>query len=102
VNPPPLDGLDEADVLLPWLPTLITTLRDQARELVPVLVREAGRTFPASLPSVDAWVPPWSTPPVPDSPAGPAAAPAGPVADLLAGYPAACDAVAALLVASGG
>jgi hypothetical protein len=25
-----------------------------------VLVREAGRTFPASLAAVDAWVPPWS------------------------------------------
>src|SRR4029453_5542170 len=33
-------------VLLPWLPTLITTLRAQAAELVPVLTREAGRTFP--------------------------------------------------------
>ena len=33
-------------VLLPWLPTLITTLKEQAAELVPVLVREAGRTFP--------------------------------------------------------
>ena len=48
-------------VLLPWLPTLITTLRDQAGELVPVLVREAGRTFPATLPAVDAWVPPWTS-----------------------------------------
>ncbi|GAA3235327.1 DUF5682 family protein [Dactylosporangium siamense] len=47
-------------VLLPWLPTLITTLRDQAGELVPVLIREAGRTFPATLPAVDAWVPPWT------------------------------------------
>ncbi|WP_327007803.1 DUF5682 family protein [Dactylosporangium sp. NBC_01737] len=47
-------------VLLPWLPTLITTLRDQAAELVPVLIREAGRTFPATLPAVDAWVPPWA------------------------------------------
>jgi Family of unknown function (DUF5682) len=89
-------------VLLPWLPTLITTLRDQAHELVPVLVREAGRTFPASLASVDAWVPPWSAP----AAAGPArsapptvtvAAPAGPVAELLATHPIAGDAVAALL-----
>ncbi|MEV8635788.1 hypothetical protein AB0395_29440 [Streptosporangium sp. NPDC051023] len=91
-------------VLLPWLPKLITTLRDQAHELVPVLVREAGRTFPADLASVDAWVPPWSAPSAPGGrgrtavvPAGGAPAAGGPVADLLAGHPAACDAVAALL-----
>lgn len=84
-------------VLLPWLPTLITTLRDQAQELVPVLVREAGRTFPASLASVDAWMPPWSTPAVPEARAGPVAARPGPVADLLADHPIACGAVAELL-----
>jgi Family of unknown function (DUF5682) len=84
-------------VLLPWLPTLITALRDQARELVPVLVREAGRTFPANLPSVDAWVPPWSTLAALEAPAGQVAAPPGPVADLLAGHPTACDAVSVLL-----
>ena len=33
-------------VLLPWLPTLITTLRSRGAELVPVLIREAGRIFP--------------------------------------------------------
>lgn len=52
-------------VLLPWLPTLIATLRGQAAELVPVLVREAGRTFPGSLAAVDAWVPPWAAPGAP-------------------------------------
>ncbi|MFC4564939.1 hypothetical protein ACFO4E_24025 [Nocardiopsis mangrovi] len=88
-------------VLLPWLPTLITTLREHAQEMVPVLIREAGRTFPASLPAVDAWVPPWAAEPEPVRPAAPAA-PAGPVADLLAGNPAACDAVAALLGCDGG
>ncbi|MGV9770867.1 hypothetical protein [Streptosporangium sp. NPDC003464] len=89
-------------ILLPWLPTLITTLRDQAPELVPVLVREAGRTFPASLASVDTWVPPWAARAVPQAPAGRVAAPAGPVTGLLAGHPAACDAVAALLGCDGG
>ncbi|MFG2085410.1 DUF5682 family protein [Spirillospora sp. NPDC048824] len=81
-------------VLLPWLPQLITTLRKHARELVPVLVREAARTFPATLDGVDSWVPPWER-----STAAPPAAPAasGPVSALLAGNPAACDAVAALL-----
>lgn len=91
-------------VLLPWLPRLITTLRDQAQELVPVLVREAGRTFPASLASVDAWVSPWSAAEAPSAgpaqPAAPAvtvAPPARPVAELLAAHPMAGDAVAALL-----
>ncbi|MGB2571220.1 hypothetical protein ACPFP2_22635 [Micromonospora citrea] len=82
-------------VLLPWLPTLITTLRDQGPELVPLLVREAGRTFPGTLPALDAWVPPWIAP-APAVPATPAVA-AGPVAALLAAHPEPVDAVAALL-----
>ncbi|KAB2350891.1 DUF5682 family protein [Actinomadura rudentiformis] len=82
-------------VLLPWLPKLITTLRDQAHELVPVLVREAGRTFPATLAAVDSWVPPWTSKPRP--PSSPASIQvAGPATDLLASHPAACDAVAGL------
>jgi hypothetical protein len=83
-------------VLLPWLPTLITALRDHAGELVPVLTREAGRTFPATLPGLDAWTPPWE--PVP-APAGAAAAgaPRPAVAGFLAAHPAATNAVAALL-----
>ncbi|WP_431975380.1 hypothetical protein [Micromonospora haikouensis] len=100
-------------VLLPWLPTLITTLRTQAGELVPTLVREAGRTFPAALPALDAWVPPWATRAaggslapgalVPASAAAESAAVApGPVARLLAGHPATCDAVAELLGCAGG
>ncbi|MCX4390612.1 DUF5682 family protein [Micromonospora peucetia] len=87
-------------VLLPWLPTLITTLRAHGPELVPLLVREAGRTFPGSLPALDAWVPPWSAPASP-----PAAVPvvtSGPVAGLLSGHPEAVDAVAALLGCGGG
>ncbi|RSN51655.1 hypothetical protein [Actinomadura sp. WAC 06369] len=83
-------------VLLPWLPKLITTLKDHAREMVPVLVHEASRTFPGSLPALDAWTPPWSG----DAEAPAAAAPSavsGPVADLLAGRPATTEAVAALL-----
>ncbi|HEY3506812.1 MAG TPA: hypothetical protein VGN37_28985 [Actinocatenispora sp.] len=85
-------------VLLPWLPTLITTLRAEAAELVPLLVREAGRTFPGSLAALDAWTPPWSAAPPPAPDAVPAA---GPAAELLAAHPAATDAVAALLGATG-
>ncbi|XVV08770.1 DUF5682 family protein [Actinoplanes sp. CA-131856] len=82
-------------VLLPWLPTLITTLRDQAAELVPVLTREAGRTFPATLEALDGWIPPWDRE---QSPRRPAARPgAGPASAFLAAHPAAADAVAALL-----
>gem|GEM_PF-625381 len=96
-------------VLLPWLPTLITTLREQAGELVPILVREAGRTFPASLPALDSWTPPWAavahtatrTGSAGDG-AGPAAeaaryAMSGPAPQLLAEYPLAAVAVADLL-----
>ncbi|GAA3294601.1 hypothetical protein Dvina_51000 [Dactylosporangium vinaceum] len=86
-------------VLLPWLPTLITTLREQAAELVPVLIREAGRTFPGTLAAVDSFVPPWhskaSGAPVVAAPS--AAAAAGPVAAFLAAHPATTDALASAL-----
>jgi hypothetical protein len=87
-------------VLLPWLPGLITTLREQASEMVPVLVREAGRTFPGSLAALDQWTPPWVARAVPQVAA--VAASGGPVSDLLAGHPGATDAVAALLGCDGG
>ncbi|MFC4590817.1 DUF5682 family protein [Sphaerisporangium corydalis] len=86
-------------VLLPWLPKLITMLRDQAGELVPVLVREAGRTFPGTLAEVDAWVPPWSARPAPEASRDPV--PAGPVTGLLVAHPSALDAVAELLGCEG-
>ncbi|MEV0614129.1 DUF5682 family protein [Nonomuraea sp. NPDC050404] len=89
------------NVLLPWLPKLITTLRDGAGELVPVLVREAGRTFPGSLTAVDAWVPPWTAHPKPAAAAALAPVASGPVAELLRGHPAACDAVAGVLGCEG-
>ncbi|MGC0316032.1 DUF5682 family protein [Kitasatospora acidiphila] len=87
-------------VLLPWLPTLITTLRGDGAELAPLLIREAGRIFPGRLDVLDSWVPPWL--------AQPAAAPAlrrpggGPRGlALLAAHPAACDAAAQLLGCEG-
>jgi hypothetical protein len=88
-------------VLLPWLPTLITTLRAEARELVPVLVREAGRTFPASLPAVDAWTPPWAAGSTAPTHPLPAPVRAGAVSALLESHPATTDAVAALLGCAG-
>ncbi|MFF3959345.1 hypothetical protein ACFYY1_40095 [Streptomyces sp. NPDC001890] len=82
-------------VLLPWLPTLITTLRSSGSELAPLLIREAGRTFPGRLAALDAWVPPWLAQP---EAVRPAADPAGPDGcTLLAAHPATCDALASLL-----
>ncbi|WP_214106344.1 DUF5682 family protein [Acrocarpospora catenulata] len=81
-------------VLLPWLPKLITTLRDQAPELVPVLVREAGRTFPALLADVDSFTPPWLARAPRKAVARPAS---GPVSELLAVHHETGAAVAELL-----
>jgi hypothetical protein len=82
-------------VLLPWLPTLITTLRSGGAELAPLLIREAGRIFPGQLPALDAWAPPWRDQPAATSPRAARGAPAG--VALLTAHPATCDAVAGLL-----
>ncbi|MFI5721018.1 DUF5682 family protein [Nocardia sp. NPDC051750] len=84
-------------ILLPWLPSLITTLRGQAGELIPALTREAGRTFPGDRAGIESFVPPWSRPPRPAAGPAPAGDSGGPAAELLRAYPAACDAFAALL-----
>ncbi|MEU1277207.1 hypothetical protein [Streptomyces sp. NPDC005805] len=86
-------------VLLPWLPTLITTLRSTASELAPLLIREAGRVFPARLPALDTWVPPWRAPAAPPARRAALAAPRG--ASLLAAHPATCDGLATLLGCAG-
>ncbi|MCX5262978.1 DUF5682 family protein [Streptomyces sp. NBC_00199] len=89
-------------VLLPWLPTLITTLRAGGAELAPLLIREAGRVFPARLPELDAWVPPWrlaQEPPGVRARAGEGAGGGG--VPLLAAHPATCDALADLLGCDG-
>ncbi|MEU4481198.1 hypothetical protein AB0F68_24545 [Micromonospora sp. NPDC023966] len=87
-------------VLLPWLPTLITTLREQGPELVPLLVREAERTFPATLPALDAWTPPWvasAMSAAPTSPVAAVSATAGTVHALLVAHPESVDTVAGLI-----
>ncbi|MEU5084822.1 MULTISPECIES: DUF5682 family protein [Streptomyces] len=85
-------------VLLPWLPTLITSLRSSGADLAPLLIREAGRIFPNRLADLDTWVPPWQTDPATatarpprDHTAAPGSVP------LLAAYPTTCDALANLL-----
>ena len=82
-------------VLLPWLPTLITTLRSGGAELAPLLIREAGRIFPGQLPALDAWAPPWRDQPAPTSPRAARGAPAG--VALLDRYPATTQALETLL-----
>jgi hypothetical protein len=83
-------------VLLPWLPTLIGTLRAGGAEPAPLLIREAGRIFPGRLAELDAWVPPWLAGQEPVAgPPGPGSGGGG--AALLAAHPAACDALAVLL-----
>ncbi|MBB5850188.1 DUF5682 family protein [Amycolatopsis umgeniensis] len=81
-------------LLLPWLPTLITTLRSRGAELVPLLVREAGRLFPGRLAALDEWVPPWKNQP---EPVAARRTTGGSGLALLAAHPATCDAVADLL-----
>ncbi|MFF3128810.1 hypothetical protein ACFVRD_42740 [Streptomyces sp. NPDC057908] len=86
-------------VLLPWLPTLITTLRSGGAELAPLLIREAGRIFPGRLAALDEWVPPWRAQPEAVHTARRADGSRG--CTLLAAHPAACDAVASLLGCDG-
>ncbi|MGW3246134.1 hypothetical protein [Streptomyces sp. NPDC001070] len=88
-------------VLLPWLPTLIMSLRAGGTELAPLLIREAGRIFPGRLAALDAWVPPWRAEAelVPMASARRTQAPRG--VTLLAAHPATCDALARLLGCEG-
>ncbi|WP_175412505.1 DUF5682 family protein [Streptomyces sp. TRM64462] len=88
-------------VLLPWLPTLIGTLRQGGAELAPLLIREAGRVFPGRLTALDAWVPPWRAPQPEVRPAAPRGTGGGPAGTLLRAHPATCDATAALLGCDG-
>ncbi|AEV85934.1 hypothetical protein ACPL_5045 [Actinoplanes sp. SE50/110] len=88
-------------VLLPWLPRLITTLRRQGGDLLPLLTREAGRTFPGSLAALDSWTPPWLAPSPRLFPPASARTDRGPVSVFLAAHPAVTDAVAGLLGGAG-
>ncbi|WP_299538171.1 DUF5682 family protein [uncultured Streptomyces sp.] len=88
-------------VLLPWLPTLIRTLRADGAELAPLMIREAGRLFPGRLADLDAWTPPWAAAAGTEA-ARPEAIPAGAAGNpLLTAHPATCDAVAGLLGCTG-
>ncbi|MCZ4121885.1 DUF5682 family protein [Streptomyces sp. H39-S7] len=84
-------------VLLPWLPTLITTLRAGGAELAPLLIREAGRVFPGRLAALDAWVPPWRAEQGAEAALPARRTDANRGCTLLAAHPATCNAVASLL-----
>ncbi|GGX63550.1 DUF5682 family protein [Streptomyces fructofermentans] len=84
-------------VLLPWLPSLITSLRAEGAELAPLLIREAGRIFPGRLAELDAWVPPWLAQPIPQTTDASRQAEGSAGVALLAAHPGTCDAVAGLL-----
>ncbi|MFF3846632.1 hypothetical protein [Streptomyces sp. NPDC002328] len=84
-------------VLLPWLPTLITTLRTGGAELAPLLIREAGRLFPPRLPDLDAWTPPWLLPQHQPTPHPESAQAPTHTLKLLTEHPETCDAVTHLL-----
>jgi hypothetical protein len=91
-------------VLLPWLPALIGTLRAGGAEFAPLLIKEAGRMFPARLAELDAWVPPWRAQQDQDrADQDDAGDPdrAGQGAALLAAYPETLLAVAGLLAPCG-
>ncbi|WOX20634.1 DUF5682 family protein [Streptomyces solicathayae] len=89
-------------VLLPWLPSLITTLRKDGAELAPLLIREAGRIFPGRLTELDSWTPPWRAQPAPPAALTADGPDTGRGDALLAAHPATCDALADLLGCPGG
>ncbi|MFI6151424.1 hypothetical protein ACIBCA_01855 [Kitasatospora sp. NPDC051170] len=86
-------------LLLPWLPTLIATLRSGGADLASKLTREAGRVFPGRLAALDTWTPPWHAPEQQPLLPGDLVSAQGSV--LLAAHPATCDALAALLDCDG-
>ncbi len=46
-------------VLMPWMPQLIMGLKPLGAELMPMLIKEAGATFPKTLDALDEWEPTW-------------------------------------------
>jgi hypothetical protein len=60
-------------VLMPWLPGLLMTLRPHGEPVLPALLKEAATCFPATLPALRDWRPPWETAPAtPSQPTRPA------------------------------
>ncbi|MCB9670750.1 MAG: hypothetical protein H6736_22525 [Alphaproteobacteria bacterium] len=90
-------------VLLPWMPALLTSLRDRQGDVLPALFKEVTRTLPRSLAALDTWVPPWDqatdTAETPSTPVRSEAATAG--RTLVGAHPEATDAWARAVGAAG-
>lgn len=86
-------------VLVPWLLRLIRTMQREAPDVMPMLISEAGRTFPGTLDAIDGWTPPWKRT---GNPVAVAASPSqGAVGILLDSHRESTDAVGRLVGASG-
>jgi hypothetical protein len=88
-------------VLLPWMPGLLTTLNEQARDVGPLLMKALASALP-SPDGIERWSPPWMTaevtPPAETNAAAPARAPGlDALAALLRAHPATLDAWATTL-----
>jgi hypothetical protein len=46
-------------ILMPWLPSLIMTLKPMGADLMPVLLREASGAFPDDVKALESWQTPW-------------------------------------------
>lgn len=60
------------EILFPWLPGLLMSLRPHRETILPDLLKEASNIFPKDLKALGAWSPPWER----AAKAAPAAAPA--------------------------
>ncbi|MEZ4383618.1 MAG: DUF5682 family protein [Nannocystaceae bacterium] len=98
------------EVLVPWMPALVVTMRPLGGQLMQTLVKEAGLAFPRGLGDLPTWEPPWeralpdlkAAAPKPASPAQETSAPAlspaqAAISALLAEHPASLDALAGRL-----
>ena len=90
------------DVLMPWMPGLIMTLKPHVDSVLPNLLKEAGLCFPASLEALRTWQPPWEQKAAPtrhavaEAPVERSAAETA-VYGLLAANPATAEALARML-----
>jgi hypothetical protein len=92
------DKLPDA-VLMPWLPGLLMALRPHGESVLPALLKEASACFPAALPALRDWRPPWDAlAPAPAAPQAAALSDAeAAVQALLRQHPQSTDALARLL-----
>jgi hypothetical protein len=66
------------ELLLPWLPGLLDSLRPVAGAVLPALLREVVQSTPRTLAELDSWSPPFGGAPIPTEGQAPAKAPTNP------------------------